>query len=61
MGEEVKAKNEKRRTRAYTRARWERFSRMESSLKVYGLGDGDESIPFCFIVDNWGDENGLWE
>ena len=61
MGEEVKAKNEKRLKRAYTRARWEGFSRMESSLKVYGLGDGGESIPFCFIVDNWGDENGLWE
>ena len=37
MGEEVKAKNEKRRTRAYTRAIWgERwmFLRRESGLKV---------------------------
>ena len=38
MGEEVKAKNEKRRTRAYTRARWGdrrwMFLRMESGLKV---------------------------
>ena len=34
MGEEVKAKNEKRRTRAYTRVRWGMFLRMESGLNV---------------------------
>ena len=37
MGEEVKAKNEKRRTRAYTRAQWGgrwMFLRMESGLNV---------------------------
>ena len=37
MGEEVKAKNEKRRTRAYVRVRWGgrwMFLRMESGLKV---------------------------
>ena len=32
MGEEVKAKNEKRRTRAYTRARWGGFVGLELFL-----------------------------
>ena len=34
MGEEVKAKNEKRRTRAYTRAQWRNFI----GLELWGYG-----------------------
>lgn len=52
MGEEVKVK--KRKTpdaRVYACALGEVFENGEQP-QGYGLGDGGESIPFCFIVDN---------
>ena len=37
------------------------FWEWRAASRFNGLWDGGESIPFCFFVDNWGDENGLRE
>ena len=54
MGEEVKAKNEKRRTRTYTRARWGGgggcFWEWRAASMFNWLWGGGESIPFCFLL-----------
>ena len=51
MGEEVKAKNEKRWTRAYTRVRWgEEVGVFENGERPQGLMDCEMAVNRCLSV-----------